>query len=163
MRPSRAIVSPAGCLLFLLCLVGCQRPQEPTEPIPPYEVVDDRVTKEGLWNAYEKDTAEADKKYKGRILEVRDVGGIQWEEKVRRDGQGRKYLTGMRFAPGNPNEERELLRCYLHCPENPIVEGEVVFADTCGIKGVCRGKRGGAIILENCTIFIYEDWPPAWR
>ena len=97
-------------------------------------------------------------------MEVHDVGDIKWEEKLRRDGQGKKYLAGMRFSPGNPNEERELLRCYLHRPENPIVDAEEPPGfDTTGIKGVCRGKRHGAIILENCTIFIYEDWPPAWR
>src|SRR5437867_832447 len=119
---SRAIVSLAGCLLFLLCLAGCQRPQEPVEPIPPFAKVDDFISMSSLWGDYETmPVREADKKYKGKILQVSDVGDLPWSKAIRQNGKGRKYFSVVR-RPGKPNEERELVRCYLYRPENPIVE-----------------------------------------
>jgi hypothetical protein len=156
MRTSRAIVSSAGCLLFLLCLAGCQRPQEPTDPIPPFTRADDFISLSSLWGNYKTmPVGEADKKYKGKILQVSDVGDLPWSKAVRQDEKGRKYFSIIRRPPGKPNEERELVRCYLYRPENPVVEEVSDIPDSFGVKGVCKRICDGVIILENCSIFTY--------
>jgi hypothetical protein len=156
MRTSlRVVLSLAGWLLVVLCLTGCQRSQEPTDPTPPFTKVDDIVSMSSLWGAYEtKPVKEADKEYKGKILQVLDVGDLPWSKTVLQDGKGRKYFSIVR-RPGKPNEERELVRCYLYRPENPIVEEQDERPDSFGVKGVCKGICDGVIILENCTIFTH--------
>ncbi len=168
MRTSlRIVVSLAGWLLVVLCLTGCQRPQEPTEPYPPfaaplYADVDDALYVSALWGAYETNPAQAEKQYNGKILKVLEMGFLPWSKAVLQDGNGRKYFSIISQPPGKPNEERELVRCYLYRPENPIVEDEGGGGGSFGVKGVCKGMRGGVIILEKCTVFTYVELPGRW-
>jgi hypothetical protein len=163
MRTSRAIVSRASCLLFLLALAGCQRPQEPMEPVPPFAGSDYEPMwrPDRLWKAYETDPVKADKEYKGKIVKVADVADLSWPKRVLQDQQGRKYFPVIKYTEGKPNEWKEVIRFYLSRPENPIVEhGED--AQAAGFMGVCKGMRGGVIIVENCIVFTHFVEGPDW-
>jgi len=163
MSTSRAPVSWAGCLLLLLCLPTCQRPQEPTEPVPPFS--NKRVRDVNLlllYDIYETDPTEADKAFKGKILSIEKVADLSWAKAIRRDGNGRQYIPVVRWRSGKPNETREIARFYLYRPENPIVEECRWSPQASGVKGICKGRWDGVIILENCSVFTHfvegNDW-----
>src|SRR5262245_9040860 len=108
MRTSRVVMSLAGWLLIVLCLTGCHRPQEPTDPIPPFTKVDEFVGGWRFCNDYDTDPSQADKKYKGKILGVSGVGDLPWSKAVRQDKKGRKYFSIIRSLSGKTKEEQEL-------------------------------------------------------
>jgi hypothetical protein len=160
MRTSRVVMSLAGWLLVILCVVAAQPPQKPAQPPPP-PPVRDVVDLSELCRAYETDPVKADKAYKWRILEVHDVGFLPWTKGLFQDSKGRKYVSIAGSQTWKPNEYREIARCYLRLPDRPIVE-EVLGANVFGVKGLCTGTQGGVVILEHCTVFTYFDLPGGW-
>jgi hypothetical protein len=145
-------------------LIRRDGPHEDTEPVPPFGgkgAVNVSSWTEIL-NEYEEAEAEMDRTYKGRIWEVERIDGTPLAMHV--DREGRKYVSHW-VRKGTPPRWTEGIRCYIYHPDNPVVvdgSGAWSWASSWGVKGVCKGRKDGLVILENCSFVRYffegNDW-----
>jgi hypothetical protein len=152
----------ASCLVGFICVwnrTHRNRPGEEIDPVPPFTGMHIHGFEPAwvLQDMFEEDEAEAERHYKGKIFSV-SMGYSPWTDAVQVDGDGRKYVSCGRLVPGKPLR-REAIRGYLYRPDDPIVE-EAGGGERWGIKGICKGIRGGVVIPENCTIYTEggNDW-----
>jgi hypothetical protein len=107
----------------------------------------------GFYEDYAVDEAEADKRYKGKILGLFDAnlyGPLDAPSgpfgPPRVDSAGDKYLAVVVPDPAEPARKREVIRCYLYEGKG-FVTG---YGEEMVVVGICLGKVDGVIVLRKC-------------
>jgi hypothetical protein len=146
------------CCSLLVCLIGCE--QRTGDPVPPFKVGDESVDGVNFHQLYTEDEERADRAWKGKVIEV-EISGDPSQPLV--DASGDRYVIGWTVRDEKaPGGKREVVRCYMYRPDNPIVEepkgGMVVWSAI----GVCKGKINGIVVLRNCSFRVLNAEGPDW-
>jgi hypothetical protein len=171
---SRNLVWLALVLLLtglVMGAVGCQR--NPLDETPPFKGPTwVGIAPSWLYDAYGADEANADKACKGKLLVLdtspgtgapEEVEGLEdWGRPILVDSVGEKYVAGTVADPKAASGKREVIRCYLYRPENPLVvtapppEGAMGGHTKVDIIGICIGKVDRMIVLRKCYYYSYQ-------
>jgi hypothetical protein len=129
---------------------------------PPFPKTDEVVRPDRLHEAYTTDEIQADRAYKYKILFLDDpaVSAIVTGPggPLLANDAGEKYLPGTVADPTEPSGRREVIRCYLYRPDNPLMAGPG--SEHLNLKGVCVGMSNGVIVLRKC--YYVGSGGPDW-
>ena len=153
------IVGVASCCVVLWFAI---RHRYESDPQPPF-VNSYSQNASAVYGAYEQVPVEADKLFTGKALELCDWQGSG----IRTDEAGKSYISVYRIVDWTKHPiPEEVIRCYLHRPEDPVMERGLRHlpfgAQGYDIKGVCMGKIGGIIIMKKCYLVEVSVEGPDW-
>ena len=143
------IVGAALCGCSMLAGMAIYTKRIPPEP--PFERSDSYECWT-VYNYYEEDEDGADKQFKGKVLRLYN----SYRSDTRTDEEGEKYISAYRRVDltKHPIPE-EVIRCYLHRPENPVMKDNSfpsIGVQDYAIEGVCLGKIDGIIVMRKCYL-----------
>ncbi len=162
MRRSRILwwtfgVALLGCVI--LAIVVASRYEYELQP--PFAESDGHDFS-AIYLAYDEDESEADKHFKGKVLNLLDSPG----SKIRTDEAGEQYLSLFKLIHDSTHASRneEGIRCYLYRPEDPVMERGPRPPGSLGysIKGVCMGKIDGIVVMRKCYLVEITIEGPDW-
>jgi hypothetical protein len=152
----RTIWTPLGLLflgwLHLSAVLGCNSEKNDSTPLfegYQYEGFHDAIF---LYHFYDKEEAEADKWFKGKVIKLGPV-----DPTIHSDPTGESYVVAWTIPdPSKKNGRREAIRCYLHNADHPVMERSKEGCNGYDVKGICMGKIDGVVVLRKS--YLVETW-----
>ena len=153
-------VALLGCVILAIVVVS----KYEAELQPPYANSDGHYFMTINW-AYDEDETEADKLFKGKVINLFESPGSP-ESEIRTDEAGEQYLPLFKHIHDSTRASRyeEGIRCYLYRPEDPVMERGPRPPGSLGysIKGVCMGKIDGIVVMRRCYFVEITIEGPDW-